>query len=117
MPPSRMLDIINISRPQYCASSCYPVICSLARSAMSSGQDIMPRRVPCILGSSDQDARFCWRDVNLTFDEIRDVEASKTRFLIAYGMLLVPLCTQYWTDEICCVQDSLRRLIWRMLFF
>ena len=62
---------------------------------MSSGQAIMPRRVPCILGSFDQDARFCWRDVNLTFDEILDVEAAKTRFLIAYGMLLVPPCMQY----------------------
>ena len=84
---------------------------------MSSGHDIMPRRVPCILGSSDQDARFCWREVNLTFDEIRDVEASKTRFLMAYGMILAPPCTQYWTDEICRVQGSLLRLTWRMLFF
>ena len=71
----------------------------------------------CLFAKTLEDARFCWRDVNLTFDEIRDVEASKTRFLIAYGMILAPPCTQYWTNEICRVQGSLRRLIWRMPFF
>ena len=35
------------------------------------------------------EAQLCWRDVSLTLDEISDVEAAKTRFLIVYGKILV----------------------------
>lgn len=68
---------------------------------MSIGHDIVPQRVPCILGSADQEARLCWREVSLTIDEIRDVTASRTRLLIAYEMLLVLPDMQHPTDEIC----------------
>lgn len=77
---------------------------------MSVGHDIVPRRVSCILGSADQEARLCWREVSLTIDEIRDVAASRSRFLIAYEMLLVPPDMQLSTDEICYIQGFLKRL-------
>jgi hypothetical protein len=53
------------------------------------------RRVPCLVGLPNQGARICWSEVALTLDEIRDVDAAKTRFLIAYGCLLYPLFQIY----------------------
>jgi hypothetical protein len=57
---------------------------------MSNAHDNVLPRVPCVVGSSDQEARLCWRDGSMTVDEICDVEAAKARFLIAYGW--VPFC-------------------------
>jgi hypothetical protein len=51
-----------------------------------------------MLGSFDLEAQLCWRDVSLTLNEIRDVEAAKTRFLLVYGMILVLLEMQHQTD-------------------
>lgn len=59
-------------------------------STMSVGHESASRRIPCILGSFDLGPQLCWREVSLTIDEIRDVAASRTRFLIAYGILLCP---------------------------
>ena len=65
---------------------------------MSVGHESIPRRVPCILGSLGLEAQLCWRDVTLTLDEIRDVEAAKTRFLIVYGKILVLPEMQHQAD-------------------
>ena len=65
---------------------------------MSVGHENSSRGVPCILGSFALQAQLCWRDVSLTLDEIRDVEAAKTRFLLVYGMILVLLEMQHQTD-------------------
>jgi hypothetical protein len=62
---------------------------------MSVGHESDPRQAPCILGSFDLESQLCWREVSLTIDEIRDVAASRTRCLIAYGILLVPLSIQH----------------------
>lgn len=77
---------------------------------MSVSHDVIQRRVPCILGYADQDAQLCWSEVSLTIDEIRDVAASRERFLIAYVMLLVLPAVQQPTDEICYVQGFSQRL-------
>lgn len=76
---------------------------------MSVGRDVIPRRVPCILRSPDQEGRLYWREVFLTSDEIRDAKAAPTRSLIAYGMLLVLPSMQYQTDETCHNQGFLQR--------
>jgi hypothetical protein len=84
---------------------------------MAGGHENSPRRVPCILGSLGLEAQLCWRDVSLSLDEIRDVEAAKTRFLIVYGKILVLPETKHQTDETCHNQGSLQRPTWRMQSF
>ena len=84
---------------------------------MSVSHESIPRRVPCILGSFSLEAQLCWRDVSLTLDEISDVEAAKTRFLVVYGKILVLPEMQHQTDETCHNQGFLQRPTWRMRCF
>lgn len=58
----------------------YLLVC---RHTMSVSHATVPRRVPCILGSTNHAAQFTWHDTDLTMNDIRSVEAAKTRFLIA----------------------------------
>jgi len=74
------------------------ITCFILYSAMSVSHENFPQRVPRILGSFDTEAQLFWHDVSLTLDEIRDVEAAKTRFLIVYGKILVLLEMQHQTD-------------------
>jgi hypothetical protein len=67
---------------------------------MSVGHEDIPRRVSCFLGSCDQEARFCWRDVSLTLDEIHDIEAAETRFLIVYEEILIHLACNIRLTEL-----------------
>jgi hypothetical protein len=84
---------------------------------MSVGHENSPRRVPCSLGPHGLEALLFCRDVSLTLDEIRDVEAAKKRFLIVYGKILVLPEMQHQTDETCHNQGSLQRPTRRMRCF
>lgn len=52
---------------------------------MSTTHNDASRRVLCLVGLPNQGVRIRWSEVALTWDEIRDMEAARTRCLIAYG--------------------------------
>lgn len=64
---------------------------------MSAIHNDVLRRVPCILGSLNQEARLHWNEATLNFDEIRDIEAAERKFLIVYEKLLYSLFQLYNT--------------------